>query len=169
MLAIDLTSGNVVPVALVYGFGSAFLPFLNAEIFVAAAVAAVREQWWWPVLALALGQTIGKCAMFWAARRGTGWLERRRQRALDRPARDLTGWRLRMMLWGRLMLELLDRPVQSFLVVLTAASIGIPPLAVVSVVAGTRKTPFGVFVTACAIGRGCRFLALAWPIAAATH
>ena len=169
MLAIDLTTSNVVPVALAYGFGSAFLPFLNAELFVAAAVAALANGWWWPVLALSMGQTVGKCLMFLGARHGASWLERRRRRQEGGPARELTGWRLRVALWGRLMLELLDRPVQSFLVVLAAATIGIPPLAIVSVVAGTRKTPFAVFVTACTIGRAGRFLALAWPIAAATH
>ena len=92
MLAIDLTTSNVVPVALAYGFGSAFLPFLNAELFVAAAVAALANGWWWPVLALSMGQTVGKCVMFLGARHGASWLASPTP-AGGRPARELTGWR----------------------------------------------------------------------------
>ena len=39
--AVELTTTNVVPMAFAYGFGSAWIPVLNAEVFVAAVVAAV--------------------------------------------------------------------------------------------------------------------------------
>lgn len=165
LAAISLSATNAVPVAFAYGIGSAFIPVLNAEVFVAAAVAAMRHAWWWPVIALALGQTLGKCLMFLGARRGATWFQGRERRR-EGPA-EPGPWRTRIALWSRLMLELLDRPVQGFAVVLLAASVGIPPLAVVSVVAGTRKLPFPIFLLACAIGRVGRFMTIAWPVAAA--
>ena len=47
LTAISLSATNAVPVAFAYGVGSAFIPVLNAEVFVAAAVAAMRHAWWW--------------------------------------------------------------------------------------------------------------------------
>lgn len=167
LTAISLSATNAVPVAFAYGVGSAFIPVLNAEVFVAAAVAAMRHAWWWPVIALALGQTLGKCVMFLGARRGATWFQGRERKR--EPVADPGPWRTRIALWSRLMLELLDRPVQGFSVVLLAASVGIPPLAVVSVVAGTRKLPFPIFLIACALGRIGRFLSIAWPVAAALN
>ncbi|MCA0178624.1 MAG: VTT domain-containing protein [Actinobacteria bacterium] len=160
---IELTAANVLPVALAYGFGSAWIPILNAEVFVAALVAVMPHAWWWPVIVLAFGQTLGKCAMFLAARRGATWLTSRERPRKERAAAG--PWRTRVAVWSRMMLELLDRRVQGFLVVLLAASVGIPPLAIVAVVAGTRRLPLPVFFAACLLGRVARFLVLAWPIA----
>jgi membrane protein YqaA with SNARE-associated domain len=163
--AVELTTTNVVPMALAYGFGSAWIPVLNAEVFVAAVVAVLPHAWWWPVLSLAIGQTLGKCVMFQAARHGSKWLQRRH--TSDPAGVEHGPWRTRIALWSRMLLELLDRPWQGFIVVLLAASVGIPPLAIVAVVAGTRRIKFAVFAIACLIGRIARFLVLAWPIAAA--
>lgn len=165
LAAITLTPTNVLPLALLYGFGSAWVPILNAEVFVAAVVAVIPSAWWTSVVALALGQTLGKCAMFLGARHGAGWLKRRQGE--PKPIRERGPWSNRLALWSRVMLELLDRPWQGFGVVLLAASVGIPPLAIVAVVAGTRRISLPVFLIACLVGRLARFLVLAWPIARA--
>lgn len=164
---VTLTAANVVPLGVGYGALSAFVPIINAEVFVAAGVAVLPNAWWGPVLALSVGQTIGKCIMFLAARRGAGWLQRRHRD--PKPERQLRPWQLRLSIWSRMLLELLDRPWQGFLVVLLAASVGIPPIAIVAVAAGTRRISFLLFTIACLVGRVARFMVLAWPLAAALN
>jgi membrane protein YqaA with SNARE-associated domain len=51
-------------------------------------------------------------------------------------------------------------------VVLVSAAAGLPPLAVVAVVAGLRRTPLVAFTVAVLVGRLARFGALAWPVVA---
>lgn len=106
--------------ALGYGLVSAFVPLLNAEAY---AVAAGRMQ---PihvvaaVVALAAGQTVGKLVLFEAARRGSARF------AGNRTGEDRSA-RIRARMTGR-------RSVAT--VVLAAATLGLPPLAAVSLAAG---------------------------------
>jgi membrane protein YqaA with SNARE-associated domain len=92
-------------------------------------------------LALAVGQTAGKLVLFESARRGSGrWAGKL---ADSRWAGRATG------------------P----LVVLGSATLGLPPLAIVSLAAGAagqRRWTFGVL---CLVGRTARFVVLVLPIA----
>ncbi|WP_427383177.1 hypothetical protein [Janibacter sp. G56] len=173
-------------VAFAYGFASALVPVLNAEVFVVAAVAANRATWYAPVIALTAGQTVGKVVIFEAARHGASWLptwERRtgldaeelaegeeevvKQDAADAPDGLATRMRHTLRRWSARMLELLDGRWTGGGVVLAAASVGIPPLAVVAVVAGVRKLGVVVFTLTCFVGRLVRFAAVAWPVVVA--
>lgn len=145
--------------AVVVGVASALLPLINAEAFALLAVART------PVLlavvvvvALAVGQTVGKLVLFEAARRGSGRLHARFAGHGEggRAAR----WADRVRGW-------LTRRRTGVPTVLAAASLGLPPLAVVSLAAGAagqRRWEFGVI---CLVGRTARFAALALPVALA--
>ena len=143
--------------ALVVGIASALLPLINAEAF--ALVAAGRAHVAVAivlVVALAIGQTIGKLVLFEAARRGSGRLHARFARHGEggRAAR----WAGRVRGW--LTCRRTGVPT-----VLAAAAVGLPPLAVVSLAAGAagqRRWEFGVL---CLVGRTARFAVLALPVA----
>jgi membrane protein YqaA with SNARE-associated domain len=151
--------------ALGYGILSAFIPLLNAEAFVVAAAAGGASAAWWGVLGVSLGQTVGKVAIFVMVRRG---VHRRFLRERPRrPAREPTrAWQLKVRDWSARLLLHLDRPWIGGLVVFVSASAGVPPLAVVAVVAGLRRTTVVAFTVAVVLGRLARFAVLAWPVVA---
>lgn len=119
----------------------------------------------WGVVGITLGQTAGKVAIFVLARKGVHrrFLRDRPPRAPRRPPR---AWREGVRVWSDRLLLLLDRPWVGGLVVLVSSAVGVPPLAVVAVVAGLRRTPLATFGVAVFVGRLVRFAVLAWPVAA---
>ncbi|MGL4743916.1 MAG: hypothetical protein ACRCXL_05945 [Dermatophilaceae bacterium] len=159
----DLGTGAV-PVLLALGFGglSALVPVLNAEAFLlaSAAVAPTTAVQFALVAALGVGQTAGKVVLFLAARRGRE-LRAGRPR---RPRRQRGRLQQRLGILGARALALLDRPAPAAGVLVASASVGIPPLAVTSVAAGTRTTPLWLFVGCTLVGRVARFAALATPV-----
>jgi membrane protein YqaA with SNARE-associated domain len=139
------------------GAASALVPLVNAEAY--ALVAAARPgpvPAWTLVLALALGQTMGKLVLFESARRGaTAWLDRL-HRGGRRPGRA-SRWS------GRVSAGLRSRRAGPA-IVLASASLGLPPLAVVSVAAGAAGQRRAVFGLTCLVGRTARFAALVAPV-----
>ena len=74
--------------AVATGFGSALLPFVNAEVYAVAAAGRSRPELAVAlILCLAVGQTIGKLVLFETARRGSGrlvqWIAKRRRTPED--------------------------------------------------------------------------------------
>jgi membrane protein YqaA with SNARE-associated domain len=134
------------------GLGSALLPVLNAEVYAVGTASGIHPALALAVIvALACGQTVGKLALFEAARRGSGRLRRHRTkppgRWSERITRSLTSRRTGVPL------------------VLASALLGLPPLAAVSLAAGVsgqRRWEFGVL---CLAGRTARFAVLALPVA----
>jgi membrane protein YqaA with SNARE-associated domain len=61
--------------------------------------------------------------------------------------------------------RLLAQPLPGTSVVLLSATVGLPPLAAVSVLAGTARLRLPLFVAACLTGRLARFALIAWPVA----
>jgi membrane protein YqaA with SNARE-associated domain len=142
--------------AAVVGVVSALLPFVNAEAYALlaagrthpAAVAVV-------VLALAAGQTAGKLVLFEAARRGSGrWHARLTRRTAGRAAR-----------WGGRGSHLLTCRRTGLPTVLVSASVGVPPLALVSLAAGAAGQVRWEFGVLCLVGRVARFALVALPVA----
>jgi membrane protein YqaA with SNARE-associated domain len=136
------------------GVVSALLPIVSAEAYVLLAaarahgVAAVAA-----VLALAAGQTIGKLVLFQAARKGSGRLHARLcRRGQGRAAR-----------WHDRVCGLMTRRRTGLPTVLASATVGLPPLALVSLVAGASAQRRWEFGTVCLLGRAARFAALALP------
>ncbi len=118
------------------GVASALLPLVNAEAY--ALIAAARTHAAGAVivvLALAAGQTVGKLVLFESARRGSGRLHARFSgRAEGRAAR----WRERVC-------GLMGRRRTGLPTVLASATLGLPPLALVSLAAGASgPAPVGV-------------------------
>jgi membrane protein YqaA with SNARE-associated domain len=136
------------------GVVSALLPVVNAEAYalLAAArthgVAAVSV-----VLALAVGQTIGKLVLFQSARHGSGRLHTRLcRRGEGRAAR-----------WHDRVCGLMTRRRTGLPTVMASATVGLPPLALVSLVAGASAQRRWEFGTVCLVGRSVRFAALTLP------
>jgi membrane protein YqaA with SNARE-associated domain len=151
-----MTALLAVGASLLVGLGSAFVPVLNAEAY--ALVAAGRSH---PALALglvaalALGQTVGKLVLFEAGRHGSGRLQKRFG---GRPAGRAARWSGRIGGW-------LGRRRTGLPTVLASASLGLPPLAAVSVAAGAAGQRRWEFAALCLAGRTARFAALAVPAA----
>jgi membrane protein YqaA with SNARE-associated domain len=147
--------------ALGYGFASALVPIVNAEAY--AVVAGHRGgHAAIVVVALALGQTAGKLLLFEAARRGTGRLSRllRRHNRSGRAAARAARWGERIRRW-------LSRRRTGLPTVLLSAAVGLPPLALVSIAAGTAGLRHWEFAAVCLLGRAIRFAVLALPAAVA--
>jgi membrane protein YqaA with SNARE-associated domain len=145
--------------SLAFGVASALIPLFNAEVYMlSVAVTAPLTGIVAGVAGLAVGQTIGKLAWFYAGRGGSAKLASlvRRRRA-NRPMPIEGSGR-----WTRWLRYLARRPTAALLVAVSAAT-GIPPLAVVSVAAGASPLRPQEFVALCLSGRCVRFAAVALP------
>jgi membrane protein YqaA with SNARE-associated domain len=158
-----MTLVAVAGLAMATGVGSALLPLVNAEAYaVVAAAGATAVTVAAVVVALSVGQTIGKVVLFETARRGKRCLPQRRPPRSDRARRRAartTRWTERVADWLRS-----DRTGAP--VVLAAAAVGVPPLAIVSVVAGAAGQRRRVFIPLCLLGRLARFTVLVLPVLA---
>jgi membrane protein YqaA with SNARE-associated domain len=132
-------------------FGSAMLPFINAEVYFGAVATSVSRPTG-IVLAIAgtLGQVAGKVVWYVLAARASDskWV----QKKLAKPK-----WQARHDRWQA---SMQGRPWWAFLIILCSASVGFPPLLLMAVVAGTLRMNFPLYVIACLIGRAVRFLAI---------
>jgi membrane protein YqaA with SNARE-associated domain len=144
------------------GFVSALLPVVNAEAYLAgssflqptAVIVACT-------VALAVGQTGGKLVIFSASRRGaTRWRSGHAGRRSWAPA-----WVGRV---NACLLHRLSHPVGGPAAVAVSATVGLPPLALVSATAGASTLRCRAFVLACLAGRLVRFAGLAGAVAAVT-
>ncbi len=129
--------------AFVYCVGSGFIPLLNAEVFL-VGIAAVAPRESLPAVALfaAAGQMVAKAGMYLAGR-GVVRLPKGRRHE------DIAAWQARVERWR-----------SKDLLVLVSASVGLPPLYVMSVLAGSLKFPFLRFLAAGLAGRLVRFGAI---------
>jgi membrane protein YqaA with SNARE-associated domain len=140
-----------------YGVASALVPVVTADAY--AVVAGGRgNHTVVAVLALALGQTAGKLLLFEAARRGTGRLAQRLTRR-GRPGRVAA----RAARGAGPIQRWLSRRRTGLPTVLVSATAGIPPLAAVSLAAGTAGLRHSEFAAMCLLGRVIRFAVLALP------
>jgi membrane protein YqaA with SNARE-associated domain len=136
------------------GVVSALLPIVNAEAYALLAAARTRGVGAVAVVAaLAAGQTVGKLLLFQSARQGSGRLHARLCRRGDgRAAR-----------WHDRVCSLMTRRRTGLPTVMASATVGLPPLALVSLVAGASAQRRWEFGTVCLLGRSVRFAALTVP------
>ena len=127
----------------VYCVGSGFIPLLNAEVFL-VGIAAVAPRESLPAVAAfaAAGQMVAKAGMYLGGR-GIVQLPKGKRHE------DIARWQERVELWR-----------SKDLLILVSASVGLPPLFVMSVLAGTLKFPFLRFLAAGFLGRLLRFGAI---------
>lgn len=146
--------------AIGFGIGSALIPIVNAEAYVlGAGVSGALD----PVTAgigVAIGQTIGKIAMFLAVRYRPGYAAGRTHR--EPKALDLSTRLGRLRQWYRdtskRLLDGLGDPRYGIPVTLLSAFAGLPPLYAVGLIAGASKMRVLTFATTVLAGRGARFV-----------
>lgn len=148
-------------VAFAVGIGSALLPiFINAELFVGGLGATVdsRLDLVLIIVSLVIATTIGKAFVFQLARKGS-----RKIRSVERkPARNaFLAWVRKVSDW---LLGLLDRPYLGALTAFASSLTGIPPLAIVTIMAGASRQPQWLFLTTVFVGRMLQFLAIAFVL-----
>jgi len=136
---------------IVVAFGSAMIPFINIEAYLAAVAAAIQDVGvWYVAAAAAIGQTTGKVGLYYAA----DWAMRlpwiRKKMATPKWAESYARWSKRIH----------EHPNQTALLLFASASLGFPPLYVIAVLAGQLKVNIWLFVTTCLIGRYLRFLVI---------
>lgn len=158
--------------ALAFGIGSALLPmFLNAELYVVSMGALVSGSILaFVIVSLVVGTVIGKAFVFEVARRGTSRIRNVERRPSQR--RVVVGMRrladrLRIREISDWLLGLIDRPYVGALTVFVSSLIGVPPLAVVTLVAGASSQPRWLFLLMVFIGRFMQFLVIGYLVHAA--
>lgn len=127
---------------------SAFIPVVNAEAYL-VAVTATGDQL--PTMLVALagagGQMLGKYFWYLGGRYSLRWKWlRKRVESPQRKAQYET-WKSRVR----------ERPALSAVMLLVSAFIGLPPLAITSILAGHLRMPWWIFVPVGLIGRLGRF------------
>ncbi len=128
---------------------SAFFPLANAEAYLLLTAARTDTPLVVVALAAATGQVLGKM-VFYLVGYGvvqTPWLQRRAAK------------RGRFVVWmERLSAWCTDHPWGAVGVVAVSGSVGFPPIAAVSVLAGSLRMPWWVFGLTAWVGRFARFL-----------
>ena len=129
---------------------SALIPLINIEAIIALAAAQGQAPTWILVLAATVGQMAGKLFWYYGGREldRFGFVARRMER--PRAKASLARWRLRTE----------GRPWFCAGLLLLSAATGIPPYAVVCVLAGTLRVPVAVFLVTGLLGRAVRFWAV---------
>lgn len=140
---------------------SAVLPLVNVEAYLLMVVAkSVSYQVWALALAAAAGQTLGKLVLFLCAR---GALRSRRlQNWYERRVAKASGKRgaARMQRWSERLNRLSSKRAGAFAVVFVSASVGLPPLLLISILAAGTALSAAAFTAACLSGRWLRFALL---------
>jgi membrane protein YqaA with SNARE-associated domain len=145
-----LSSPAALGLALGIGAASAFVPFVNAELAVSGAAASGTAAFAvGAAVAVAAGQTLGKLAIFEAGRRGSTWHQRSRRRTEPLPRWETRATTLLATRWS------------GGAIVLLSATVGLPPLALVSAAAGLARARRADFLLCCLLGRTARFVTVA--------
>jgi membrane protein YqaA with SNARE-associated domain len=134
-----------------YCLASAVVWVLNAEAYLLVAAATMSTPAPLLALAAAAGQVSGKM-LFYLLGLGavrTPWLQRR---AVVKGR--FVAWMRRLAGWCE------EHPTRAFALVAVSASVGLPPIAATSVLAGTLRMRWWVFALTALAGRFARFLAV---------
>jgi membrane protein YqaA with SNARE-associated domain len=130
---------------------SALFPVVNAEAYLGAlATMGDGSHLWGVAVAAGLGQTCGKLVFFHVGRSSLSWGWVRRK--IDSPR-----WQARVARWQR---RTHDNPWAVTGLIGVSALLGLPPLAIVSVLAGQLRAPVAIFAVSVFVGRTLRFAAV---------
>jgi membrane protein YqaA with SNARE-associated domain len=148
----------LIAAAFAFGVGSGILPvILNAEVYVVGMGALVPHPYLlFAILSLGAGTVLGKAIVFELVRRGSTKVTRSVER---RPPRNRLTRFVRK--GGDRMLTMLSHPYLGAGTVLASSLTGVPPLAVVTVLAGASRQPLWLFLLMVGLGRTAQFLVLA--------
>lgn len=146
-----------------YGVVSAIVPVINAEVYVlvsqVSAVAGVVPV----AVGVGVGQTIGKCLLFYGVRRGRQFrfVREHRARASTRE-RSRFGQRVHDAIQA--LLRLVGTKRWGLPITLLAAVVGFPPLYAVALLAGATTMKLRYFALVVLVGRVTRFLLVAYGV-----
>ena len=130
---------------------SALFPLVNAEAYLGALAAVGDGSRVWAVAAVAaLGQTCGKLVFFGLGRSSLSWAWVRRKTESPK-------WQARTATWQR---RTRDNPWSVTGLIGASALLGLPPLAIISVLAGQLRASLALFAVAVFTGRTLRFAAV---------
>ena len=146
-----------------FGVVSAIVPVVNAEFYVLAsqmtAVAGVIPV----AVGMGIGQTIGKCLLFYGVRRGREFrfVREHRERVRTQPR-----GRVRQALHDAIqfLLRLVGTKRWGLPITFLAAVVGIPPLYAVALLAGATTMKLRYFAPVVLVGRITRFLLVAYGV-----
>lgn len=129
---------------------SALVPLINIEAIIVLAASQGHVPTWLLVVGATVGQMLGKLLWYYGGREldRFGFVARRMER--PRAKASMARWRLRTE----------GRPWFCAGVLLVSASTGVPPYAVLCVLAGTLRVPVTVFLLTGLVGRALRFWAV---------
>lgn len=146
-----------------FGAASAIVPVVNAEVYVlvsqVSAVAGVAPV----AVGVGIGQTIGKCLLFYGVRRGRQFrfVRERRARARTRE-RGRVGQAVHDAI--EVLLRLVGTKRWGLPITLLAAVVGFPPLYAVALLAGATSMRLRHFAPVVLVGRITRFLLVAYGV-----
>lgn len=136
---------------LAIGFASALIPLINIEAYLGlrAAVADIDQVWLLGFVAAA-GQMLGKVIWYYigASSLEWGWIKRRIER--PKAQQRLVQWRARTD----------ERPLFAGGLVFVSALTGLPPFAILAVLAGQLRMSLSLFLVLGLVGRWLRFVAV---------
>lgn len=137
------------------GAVSAVFPLVNMEVYV-VGLAVGRPGFHWSLIgtAAAVGQMIGKLLFYYAGHGGVRLARLRRSTDSQRAGR----WAARL---DRFRDTCRERPRWAAGILLLSAFTGLPPFAVMALIAGTAGIPVTTFIATGLIGRTARFALLA--------
>lgn len=129
-----------------FSVGSALIPVLNVEIYLAALPNVENRAFEFAVVA-GVGQTIGKILWFYAGIHSmkVPWLKRKM---------ETRKWQASYQKWHQ---RIVGRPVLAGTIVFVSAFSGFPPLAIIAVLAGSLRMNLPLFIATTVIGRILRF------------
>ncbi|GAA3611185.1 hypothetical protein [Microlunatus ginsengisoli] len=143
-----------------YGVASAIFPVVNAEAYVVLSQVSATIGALPIAIGLALGQTVGKLALFYSVRAGreSRFVRHRRARARSKPKGRARQRFDAAVAW---LLALVGTKRWGLPIVLVAAIFGIPPLYAVALLAGATTMKAHWFGLMVLIGRATRFVLIA--------
>lgn len=126
---------------------SALIPLINIEAVIALAATQGNAPGWLVVAVSAVGQMAGKLVWYYGGRELDRFAFVARRMRRPRASAALERWRARSV----------GRPWFTAGLLLASATVGLPPYAVISVVAGALRVPLVVFLATGLAGRLLRF------------
>lgn len=131
-----------------FSFASALIPILNVEVYLGAVAAKLDGVSSWQLATVAgLGQAAGKVVWYYAGLHSLkiAWMQKKM---------DTVKWQAAYDRWHA---RIVGRPFLAGGISFASAVTGVPPLAVIAVIAGALRMNFVVFLVTVVVGRTIRF------------
>jgi membrane protein YqaA with SNARE-associated domain len=140
---------------LAIAFSSALVPLINIEAYLGLRAALAEVDVWLLGFVAAFGQMVGKVIWYYIGASSLEWRWVKQRLENPKAQARLVKWRGRTD----------ERPVVAGLLVFASAFTGLPPFAILAVVAGQLRMSLPLFLVIGLAGRWLRFAALLGGVA----